>query len=107
MFHMWQDLAFRRRVALELVGDDHPRRILQALQQLAEEALGGFGIAPALHQNIEHVAVLVNGTPEIVLLATDAEKDLIHEPFVARSGPTSLQRVGNSRPKRRPQSRML
>src|SRR3954451_10227329 len=94
MFHMRQDLAFRRGVALELVGDDDLWGILQALQQLAKEALGCFGIAPALYRDVEHVAVLVHGTPEIVLLATDAQKHLIHEPFVARPWPTPLQRVG-------------
>src|SRR3954462_7981135 len=104
---MRQDLAFRRGGALELVGDDHPRRILQALQQLAKEALGGFGIAPALHQDIEHLAVLIDRTPEMVLLATDAQKHLVDEPFVAWPGPTPLQRMANSRPNRRPQSRML
>ena len=58
MLGMGQDLALRGGVALELVGDNHPRRILQAAQQLAEEALGGVGIAPALHEDVEHVAVL-------------------------------------------------
>ena len=46
---------------LERVGHDHPRERLQALQQLAKEALGGFGIAPVLHQVVEHMAVLVDG----------------------------------------------
>ena len=48
-----QDLAFGGGVALELVCDDHPRNIPQALQQLAEEPRGRGRIAPALNQNVE------------------------------------------------------
>ena len=79
MFHMRQDLVFRRCVTLELVGDDYPRGILQAFQQLAKEALSSFGVTPALHQHIKHMAVLIDGTPKIVPLATDAQKHLIHD----------------------------
>jgi hypothetical protein len=39
----------------------------KALQQLAKEALGSFGIAPTLHQDVEHMAVLVDGTPKVML----------------------------------------
>ena len=49
-----------RGVSAQLVSDDHTRDILQALQQLAEEALCGFGIASALDQDVEHMAVLVS-----------------------------------------------
>src|SRR4051812_35756049 len=79
-----QNVTLGSGVALELVGDDDPRGVLQALQQLAKEALGGFGVAPALHQDVEHVPVLIDRTPEIMQLATDAEKHLVHKPFVAR-----------------------
>src|SRR5579875_2843362 len=37
---------------------------------------------------------LVDGTPEIMRLATDAHKHLIHKPFVARPWPAPFQRVG-------------
>jgi hypothetical protein len=48
----------------------------------------------ALHQDVEHVPVPIDCTPEIMQLAADAEKHLIHKPFVARPWPTPLQRVG-------------
>ncbi len=35
------DLSLRRTVALQLVGDDHARDVLQTFQQLAEELLRG------------------------------------------------------------------
>src|SRR6201993_1032421 len=62
-----QDLAFGGGVALELVCDDHPRNIPQALQQLAEEPRGRGCAAPALDQNVGDISVLVDRAPKIVL----------------------------------------
>ena len=39
MFHPGQYLALGRAIAFELIRDDDPRHVLQALQQLAEELL--------------------------------------------------------------------
>ena len=89
-----QDLALCGRVAPELVRDDHPWRILQPAQQLAKEALGCMGIAPALNQDVEHVPVLIHGAPKVMHLAADAQEHLVEEPFVARPWPAPLQRVG-------------
>jgi len=60
-----QDLALGRAVTPELVGHDHPRGILQAAEQLLDEALGGLRVAPALDEDVEHDAVLIHGAPEI------------------------------------------
>ena len=54
MFNVRKDLALRHGVASQLIGHDHPRHVLQALQQPAKEALGGFGIPPLLHENVEY-----------------------------------------------------
>jgi hypothetical protein len=104
---VWQDLALGGGVAPQLVRDDHPQDVAQTAQQFVEEALGGFGITPALHEDVEHLAVLVYRTPQIVLLAADADEHLVHEPFVARPWPAPPQRVGEHPSKCRPQSRML
>ena len=90
---MGQDRALRRGVAFELVGHDHARHVLQAAQQLAQEPLGGPGIAPALDEDVEHMAVLVHRPPEVVLLAADADEHLIHVLFVARPWPAPLQLI--------------
>ena len=71
---------------------------MQAAQQLAEEPLGSAGIAPALNQNVEHAALLVDGTPEVMQLAPDADEHLIEMPFVAGTWPMPLQRVGELLP---------
>ena len=67
VLHMRQDLACGSGVALELVRHDHPRHILQALQQLAEEPLGGFPIALLLDQDIEDDTTLIHGAPQVML----------------------------------------
>jgi hypothetical protein len=44
MFDLRKDLALRHTVASQLVGHDHPRHILQTLQQAPEEALWHLGV---------------------------------------------------------------
>jgi len=51
-------LAPGGHIALQFIGDDCTWCILHPLQQLSEEALRGFGVAPLLYQNIEYFAVL-------------------------------------------------
>jgi hypothetical protein len=67
----------RRGIARQLVGDQHPRRLPLPPQQLAQEALGRVLVAPALHQHVEHEAVLVDRPPQPVLLAGDGDHHLI------------------------------
>ena len=50
-------------IAGELVGHQHPRHIPQALEQSAEELLGGLGIPARLDQDVEYVEVLVDSAP--------------------------------------------
>ena len=50
MFHARQDLTFRGTVGSEFIGHDHSGRVAQALQQLAEEALGRLRVAATLDQ---------------------------------------------------------
>ena len=40
-----------------------------------------------LHEDVEHVSILVDLAPETMLPATDTDEHLVHEPFVARSRP--------------------
>src|SRR5712692_3508791 len=56
-----------RRVAAKLVGDQTPWRRALPFQQLTEEAFGRTPIAPGLDEEVDHVAVLVDGPPEILL----------------------------------------
>ena len=58
--HRRHQLAVGYPVAGQLVGHQHTRHIPQALEQLAEEPLGRFSVAPGLHQHVQDVAVLVD-----------------------------------------------
>src|ERR1700710_133534 len=81
-------------IAAQLVGHNHPRFILQTRQQPFEEAFRCPAIAPGLNEDIEHNAILIDGTPEIMLHALDTDEDLVHVPLVARSWPAASQAVG-------------
>src|SRR3984885_5113925 len=93
-----QDLTLRSSVAPQLVRYDHARHILQTYQQLSEEPLGRFATAPALHEDIEHIPILIHRAPEIVQLAANADEHLVHEPLVARLGSAPLQSFGEQPP---------
>src|ERR1700680_323165 len=84
MFNLGKQLALGHAVASQLISHDHARAILKALQQPSKEALRGFGISPWLNQDVEHNAVLIRGTPKIVLHALDPDEHLAHVPRVSR-----------------------
>src|SRR5689334_20954368 len=67
-------------------------RITQALQQFPEESLGRFGIAPTLHQDVEDVTLLVDGSPQVLDLATNADKHFIEVSLIAGRRSTVPQR---------------
>ena len=92
-----EQLSLSDTIAPQLIGHDHPRFILQTLQQPFEEALRRLGIAPGLNKDVEHNSMLIDGPPEIMLDALDTDEDLIHVPLVAGSWPTPAQSVGKTR----------
>ncbi len=96
MFDLRKDLALRHTVASQLVGHDHPRHILQTLQQPAKETVGSFGISPLLQENVEYNTILIYGAPEAVLHPLDANEHLVHVPLVPRSWPAAAQTVGEA-----------
>ena len=61
MGHRRHDLAVRDPIAAQPVGDDDPRHVLQALEQFAEELLGGHRVSAWLDQDVEHIAVAAPG----------------------------------------------
>ena len=80
-------------VTAQLVGDDDSRRVSLALEQFAEELLGGLPVAARLHQNVQHFTVLVNGSPQVLLLAMNRQVDFVQMPAIpwpCRSCPQPL-----------------
>jgi hypothetical protein len=99
VFDARQDLLFGGAIAAEFIRDDDPRHIPQALQQLAEESFRRVLVPPALHQDIEDMAILIDRPPQIVAFTPHAEKHLIQMPFVARSRAPAAQLIGIGLPK--------
>jgi len=88
------DLPLGGGVALQLVGDEHTRCPTLSLEELAEQALGGLRVAPALDEDIENEAILVDGTPKPMLLPGDADDDLVKVPLVATARRSPTDAVG-------------
>jgi hypothetical protein len=54
-----------------------------------EEAPGSRGILPILDQDVEHDAVLVDGSPKMVDFAIDLQERLIQAPGISWLRPAS------------------
>ena len=77
MGHRRHQLAARHRVAGQLVGDDHPGHLPQALAQSAEQLLCGHRVSARPDQDVGHVAVLVDRAPQVPLCTVDLGEHLI------------------------------
>jgi hypothetical protein len=60
MFHTGQEFPLGGTIAFEFIRDDDPRHIRQTVEELAQALLGGLLVPSALHQEVEHVAVLIH-----------------------------------------------
>ena len=86
-------------ITFELVRNDHARDIHELLEEFAEKLLGGFSVPLTLHEDIEHVAILIHRPPEIMPLTMNGEENFVQVPLVTRSeAPTTqLIRIGLSK----------
>ncbi len=97
MLDVQQQCALGHAIALQLVCDEHARRIMQTFEETLEEALCRRAIAAALHRDVEDHAVLIHGTPEIAQLALDADENLIKVPLVTGPRAAAAKIVGEGR----------
>ena len=86
-----QELALRRAVALALIGNDHPWPGLTALEELAEECLGGGLVATTWDEHLEDVAVLIPRPPPIGPLLGKAAAHLSQVPLITRPRPPAAE----------------
>lgn len=77
-------VACGRAITPQSVREDDPRHIRQPPEHPAEQRLRRHRVAATLHQDIEPVAVLIHGPPQVVTVALDRESDLVHVPRVSR-----------------------
>jgi hypothetical protein len=85
------DRSLRRGITPQLVRDQPPRRASLTLQQLTKEAFSRTPIATRLDEDVDHVAVLVDSTPEIVLLAPNVDEQFIQVPRIAQATLSPLE----------------
>lgn len=67
----------RHAVAPQLIRHDLPRFIVMILQEPLKETPGGRAVTTRLEKHVDHLAVLINGAPQILLLPA-----YLHENFV-------------------------
>ena len=84
----------RCSVAPQLVGDDPPGHAALTFQQLTEETFSRTPIAARLEQDVDHVAVLVNGTPGILPLPLDGHEEFVEVPRIAQATLSPLEGTG-------------
>jgi len=77
----------------QLVGDQPPGWATLTLQQLTKEAFGSTSVATSLDEDIDHVTILINGTPEIVTPTLDGDEHLVQVPRIAEATLSALQRT--------------
>jgi hypothetical protein len=83
------------RVAGELVGDHDPRLgAVLSVKHTMQETLSGDLIAPVLNEDVQHDAVLINGSPQPMAFAADPQRHLVHMPLVAGASTSSTQLCG-------------
>ena len=89
--HVAEDASHGSGVASQFVGNDLQWFRTLATQEFSRESLCGALITMRLDQNVDHVAVLIHGPPQIPLLAVDSNEDFIQMPVVAQPSLSSLQ----------------
>jgi hypothetical protein len=93
MLDAGQDFTNSRPITAELIGDDHTWHVAQPLEQLPKKRFGSGFIPAPLHEDIEDIPILVDGSPEIMPLPLDGQKDFIQMPLISRLGPAAPQLV--------------
>ncbi len=78
-------------VTLQLFGNQAKRNPPLTSQEFAKEALRCTTVASRLDEDVDHVAVLIDGTPQIVPLTVDRDEHFVQEPGIAESTLPSSQ----------------
>ncbi|MFT6056477.1 MAG: hypothetical protein ACJAS2_000752 [Pseudohongiellaceae bacterium] len=68
------------------------------LQESLKEPLCGLSISPLLQEYINHLTILINGSPQVMLLTMDRHEDFIIEERISISLMFSSQPLSILRP---------
>ena len=92
-----KDLPMCSRITPKLVGDQSPVCLSLMFQGPMKEAFSGSTISTLGDQNIDHVSILIDGSPKIAALTLDGDEEFIHVPDIAQSSLFSTQYSGIGR----------
>ena len=101
MVHRRNDRPECRAATLQPIGDQAKRNRSLPLQELAKETLRCTTVAPQLNEDIDHVSVLIHGTPQILPFTVDPDENFGQEPCISESTLSSLQTLGTVEPELR------
>ena len=78
-------------IAAQFVGHQPVGFAALPFRQLAEEAFCCSSISAWLHEDVDHIAVVIHGTPAVMSAPLDGHEELVEVPGVARPALSSLQ----------------
>jgi hypothetical protein len=100
MLHARQDLAYGRSIALQLIGEDPARDRGPPCAGLAETALRRLLVLWTLHEDSEHLSLLIPSAPPGGSLSRSREGNIIQVPLVATPGRATTPFMSVDWPKR-------
>ena len=83
-----------RRVAAQRVGDEPTGKTPLLLQQLSKEPDRRSSIPSRLDEDVQHVAILIHGSPQVLFPAIDRHEELVEMPRVAQPAAPAPERAG-------------
>jgi len=73
----------RGSITAELIGNQTHGPAPLPFHQLAKKPLSGSAITTSLDEDLDHVAILIDGAPEVLTTAADLHEDLVEMPYIA------------------------
>ncbi len=86
-------------IASQLIGHYFPGFIMMILQQAFEKALGRLAVASCLQKHIDHLSVLINSSPQVLLLTLDLHEHFVDKKCISKSLMSMLQALDIFTPK--------
>ena len=86
MIDIRHDLAMRRTIGAQLVGNNPLRRDALLLQKSSQQSFGSLGIATGLDDLVKDIAILINSAPQPVSPAGNSDERLVQMPHAIPAG---------------------
>jgi len=91
------ELTVSNTIASQFIGHDLPGFTAMTAQEPFEEAFCSSSVTPGLQKNINYFAILIHGSPQVMLLAVNFDEDFIDVEGIAIASVLPLQAAGINR----------